>query len=115
LSAPAAATSSDQNAEAGGVAKSNEDRGQRDVHGVAPSPPSLTALKQRFPHRLRRRPNRHRTVPLATARHSKSSPTRKDRRTSGFGYSKERRAGLIIGLGASAFWMRRRWVRIDRS
>ena len=24
-------------------------------------------------------------------------------------------AGLIIGFGVSAFWMRRRWVRIDRS
>jgi hypothetical protein len=114
LNAPAAATSPDQNAEAGGDAKSNETQRDSAEPGVAPSPPILLAPEAS--DSVQATPPAESTPYGAAATAPEEATSDEEGSSHLWMWILEGAAGgLIIGLGVSAFWMRRRWIRTNRS
>jgi len=103
------AATSDQNAEMGAIAKSAGE-GQ---DGVAPPLPSAVAEQDRS--------FANATPPAATpygaaaAAPQQARPVAEGSSHLWLWILEGAAGGLIVGFGASAFWMRRRWVEINRS
>ena len=109
---PAAATSSDQNLQAAPLTKSTQPETEG-APGEAPSPPNL--MGPAASDSVRATPPAASTPLGVTAAEVPATANETETSSHLWLWILEGAAGgLIVGLGLSAFWMRRRWVEIDR-